>query len=124
MAMDGTVIDLAQQLWNYLHLNLPLERMDCIVGLGGCDLRVAERCAKLYNGNWAPFIIFSGHLGNWTRRMWNRSEAEVFAEHAIAKGVPPDKTRVETQSTNIGENIGFTRDLLMAESRTLGASPW
>src|ERR1700675_3618923 len=46
-AMDSTVIDLAQQLWSYLRLNVPVEKADCIVGLGSYDLRVAERCAEL-----------------------------------------------------------------------------
>jgi uncharacterized SAM-binding protein YcdF (DUF218 family) len=114
MALDGTVIELAQQLWVYLRLDLPVEQADCIVGLGSYDLRVAERCAELYTSGWAPFIIFSGHLGNWTKRMWNRSEAEIFAEHAIARGVPREKITLETRSTNIGENVRFTRDLLLA----------
>jgi uncharacterized SAM-binding protein YcdF (DUF218 family) len=118
-AMDSTVIDLAQQLWNYLRLNLPVEKADCIVGLGSYDLRVAERCAELYIGGWAPLIIFSGHLGNWTKRMWDRSEAEIFAEHAAARGVPRDKIWLETQSTNIGENVKFTRDLLVAQGLDL-----
>jgi uncharacterized SAM-binding protein YcdF (DUF218 family) len=116
MAMDGTVIDLAQQLWNYLCLNLPVEKADCIVGLGSYDLRVAERCAELYCNGWAPHIVFSGHLGNWTKRMWDRSEAEIFAEHAIARGVPREKIALETRSTNIGENVRFTRDMLLARS--------
>jgi uncharacterized SAM-binding protein YcdF (DUF218 family) len=115
IAMDSTVIDLAQQLWYYLRLNWPVEKADCIVGLGSYDLRVAERCAELYTGGWAPFIIFSGHLGNWTKRMWDRSEAEIFAEHAIARGVPREKIALETHSTNIGENVRFTRDLLLAQ---------
>jgi len=91
MALDSTVSDLAQQLWNYLRLNLPVEKADCIVGLGSYDLRVADRCAELYAGGWAPLVIFSGHLGNWTKRMWDSSETEIFAEHAIARGVPRDK---------------------------------
>jgi uncharacterized SAM-binding protein YcdF (DUF218 family) len=115
MPMDSAVIDLAQQLWNYLRLDLPVERADCIVGLGSYDLRVADRCAELYTGGWAPLIIFSGHLGNWTRRAWDRSEAEIFADRAVAKGVPREKVRLETRSTNIGENVRFTRDFLLAQ---------
>jgi hypothetical protein len=57
MAMDGAVIDLAQQLWNYLCLDLPVEKADCIVGLGSYDLRVADRCAELYTSGWAPLIF-------------------------------------------------------------------
>jgi uncharacterized SAM-binding protein YcdF (DUF218 family) len=46
--------------------------------------------------------------------MWDRSEAEIFAEHAIARGVPADKIMLETQSTNIGENVRFTSEMLRA----------
>jgi uncharacterized SAM-binding protein YcdF (DUF218 family) len=116
MTMDGAVIELAEKLWNYHHLNQPLEKADVIVGLGSYDLRVAERCAELYSDNWAPFIIFSGHLGNWTRALWDRSEAEIFAEHAIARGVPANRITLEPKSTNIGENLTFTRDLLHTEN--------
>ncbi len=113
MVLDSEVASLAQHVWNYHHLDLTLEKSDCIVGLGSYDLRVADRCVDLYNGGWAPFIVFSGHLGNWTRGMWNKSEAEVFAGHAIAKGVPAGKIELETLSTNIGENVRFTRELLL-----------
>jgi uncharacterized SAM-binding protein YcdF (DUF218 family) len=112
--VDSDVAALAQILWKYLNLNGPLEKADCIVGLGSYDLRVADRCADLYKGGWGPFIIFSGYLGNWTRTMWDRSEAEVFAERAIEKGVPAEKIRLESKSTNIGENIKFTQELLQA----------
>jgi uncharacterized SAM-binding protein YcdF (DUF218 family) len=115
VAIDGTVFRLAQQIWDYHRLDLPLEKADCIVGLGSYDLRVAERCADLYVEGWAPIIIFSGHLGNWTRAIWDRSEAEIFAEHAMARGVPPEKIELETKSTNIGENVKFTRDLLSSK---------
>ncbi len=112
--MDSEVAAMAQTLWNYLHLNGPLEKTDCIIGLGSYDLRVAERCADLYNGEWGRFIVFSGYLGNWTRTMWGRSEAEIFAEHAIARGVPAGKIKLEARSTNIGENIRFTKELLLS----------
>jgi uncharacterized SAM-binding protein YcdF (DUF218 family) len=112
--LSDEALYLAQILWDYHHLNGPLEKSDCIVGLGSYDLRVAERCADLYCDQWAPLIIFSGYLGNWTKRIWNRSEAEIFAEHAIARGVPEDKIKLETKSTNIGENVRFTRKLLQA----------
>ncbi len=110
--LSDEALDLARSLWDYHHLNGPMEKSDCIVGLGSYDLRVAERCADLYFDQWAPLIIFSGHLGNWTRPMWDRSEAEIFADHAIARGVPADRIKLEAKSTNIGENVRFTRELL------------
>jgi hypothetical protein len=89
--LSDEALHLAEVLWEYHYLKGPLEKSDCIVGLGSYDLRVAERCADLYFEKWAPLIIFSGYLGNWTKRMWHRSEAEIFAEHAIARGVPANK---------------------------------
>jgi uncharacterized SAM-binding protein YcdF (DUF218 family) len=114
MVIDRAIIPLAETLWNYHHLNQSLVRADFIVGLGSYDLRVAERCAELYSANWAPSIIFSGYLGNWTRTLWNRSEAEIFAGHAIARGVPEDRIMLESKSTNIGENLKFTKELVRA----------
>jgi uncharacterized SAM-binding protein YcdF (DUF218 family) len=106
---------LAETLWNYLCLNQAIGRSDCIVGLGSYDLRVAERCAELYKDNWAPLIVFSGNLGNWTRGVWDETEAEVFSRHAVSVGVPAGKIKLERQATNIGENIVLTRELLHAE---------
>ena len=119
--MDSEAFSLAQSLWDYLKLRGPLEKSDCIVGLGSYDLRVAERCADLYHGGWAPFVVFSGYLGNWTRGVWARSEAEIFSEHAIARGVPAEKIMLEGKSTNIGENVKFTRDLLLANHMSPGS---
>ena len=104
---------LAQKLWDYHHLGHSLKKADYIVGLGSYDLRVADRCAELYFANLAPVIIFSGNLGNWTRNMWDRSEAEIFTERAIEKGVPVNKIHLEKNSTNIGENISFTKKLII-----------
>jgi uncharacterized SAM-binding protein YcdF (DUF218 family) len=112
MEIDRAIIPLVETLWNYHHLGQPVVQADFIIGLGSYDLRVAARCADLYSENWAPFIIFSGDLGNWTRDLWNRSEAEIFADHAIEKGVPAERIVLESKSTNLGENLKFTKELL------------
>ena len=44
--------------------------------------------------------------------MWSRSEAEVFADVAVALGVPRDRMLLEARSTNTGENVDFSRQLL------------
>lgn len=111
MNRDDEIDMLAQKLWNYHHLNQPLKKADCIIGLGSYDLRVAEKCAELYFEKWAPLIIFSGGLGNWTKKIWSSSEAEIFREYAINnKGVPSDAIKIENKSSNIGENIMFTKN--------------
>jgi len=103
---------LAEKLWNYHHVNHRLEKCDCILALGSHDLRVAERAADLYNQGWAPLVIMSGGLGNFTKETWTESEADKFAAIAIEKGVPADKILIENKSTNTGENILFTQRLL------------
>jgi uncharacterized SAM-binding protein YcdF (DUF218 family) len=106
----------ARIVWDYHHVRHALRKADCIVVLGSHDTRVAERAAELFLGGWAPLVVFSGHLGSLTTGMWTRSEAEVFADIAVSRGVPRDRVLLESRSTNTGENVDFTRRLL-AEKR-------
>ena len=68
--------------------------------------------AQLWLDGWAPLLIFSGGLGRLTKESWTRTEAALFAEIAVQKGVPPEAILVEDRSTNTGENILFTKQLL------------
>jgi uncharacterized SAM-binding protein YcdF (DUF218 family) len=110
--MTSEVDLLARKIWNYHHLNHRLEKSDAILVMGSHDLRVAERGAQLFLENWAPLLIFSGGLGNLTRQIWDRPEADLFAEIAVRMGVPREKILIENRSTNTGENVRFTKDLL------------
>lgn len=103
---------LAKILWDYNSLYQPIEKSDCILVLGSHDIRVAQRGAELFLQGFAPLIIFSGNVGRLTKRMWNKPEAEIFAEEAIKMGVSKDKILIENESTNTGENIIFTKKLL------------
>lgn len=113
--ISAEIFSLAQILWDYHHMNHRLDKCDCILALGSHDLRVAERATGLYLEGWAPLIIMSGGLGNFTKEMWNVSEADQFAEIAIEKGVPAEKILIENRSTNTGENILFTKQLLQSK---------
>ncbi|MGG9962483.1 YdcF family protein [Ferruginibacter sp. SUN106] len=106
------VISLAQRLWDYHHMNHVPAKSDCILALGSHDLRVAERAAELYLEGWAPLLIMSGGLGNFTQDMWTETEADKFAAIARQKGVPANAILVENKSANTGENILFTQQLL------------
>jgi uncharacterized SAM-binding protein YcdF (DUF218 family) len=103
---------LAKKLWDYHQMNDALKKSDCILALGSHDLRVAERVAELYHQAWAPLVIMSGGLGNFTQEIWTESEADKFAKIAIEKGVPAEAILIENKSTNTGENILFTQKLL------------
>lgn len=113
MLSDETLA-LAQKLWDYHHVNHTLEKSDCILVLGSHDLRVAERGAELYLQGWAPILIFSGGLGRLTQDLWKDAEADKFASIAMEMGVPKEAIYIENKSTNTGENILFTQQLLTA----------
>jgi uncharacterized SAM-binding protein YcdF (DUF218 family) len=93
-----------------------LEKADAILVLCSHDRKVAETGAQLFLEGWAPLLIFAGGLGSVTRGMWTEPEADQFAEIALGMGVPSERILIENRSTNTGENILFTRQLL-AEKR-------
>jgi uncharacterized SAM-binding protein YcdF (DUF218 family) len=104
--------DWARVVWDYHHVNHALAKADCIIVLGSHDTRVAERGAEVFLGGWAPLLVCSGHLGSLTGAMWTRSEAEIFADVAVGLGVPRDRILIEGRSTNTGENVDFSRQML------------
>lgn len=114
--ITAEISELAQKLWDYHLLHHKLEKADCILALGSHDLRVAERSADLYLEGYAPLLIFSGGLGRLTQGAWKETEAERFAQIAISKGVPENAILIENRSTNTGENISLTMQLLKAQS--------
>lgn len=99
-------------LWEYHLMNQKIEKADCILALGSHDVLTGETGARLFLDGWAPFLIFSGGLGRLTEGVWNRTEAERFADIAVNMGVPQDRIIIENRSTNTGENILFTKRLL------------
>jgi len=110
--MNQDIENLAQKIWNYHRLQHQLEKVDIILVLGSHDTRVAERGAQLFLAGWAPLLMFSGGLGNFTKGFWTEPEADKFAKIALEMGVPPEKILIENQSTNTGENIRFSKEIL------------
>jgi uncharacterized SAM-binding protein YcdF (DUF218 family) len=106
------ILSLAKLLWDFHQMHHQLQKSDCILALGSHDLRVAERAADLYLEGWAPLIVMSGGLGNFTKDLWTEKEADKFATIALEKGVPESAILIENNSTNTGENILFTQQLL------------
>lgn len=109
---DYTDDQLAEILWNYNNLHQPLNKSDCILALGSNDIRVAHRVVELFLSGYAPIVIFSGGFGVLTKQLYNKPEAEIFADEAIKLGIPKDKIFIENQSTNTGENIILSRKLI------------
>jgi len=110
--MDERVRPHVERVWHYHHMNHELAKADVIMVLCSHDTIVAERGAQLFLDGWAPRLVFSGGLGGITKRLWTDPEANRFAGIAVAMGVPHDKILIENRSTNTGENVQFTRELL------------
>lgn len=117
--MNQEAIILAKKLWDYHQMHHTLEQVDGILVLGSMDTRTAERGADIYLQGYAPIIIFSGGLGKLTKDMWTGTEADLFATIALDKGVPPEAIFIENKSTNTGENILFTQQLLQEKNLDL-----
>ncbi len=105
-------------LWDYLCLHQMPGEADCIIGFGCYNEDVARRAAQLYLQGLAPLVLFSGGLGRNTSSMWTESEAVRFARIAIREGVPEGAVLLEDRSTNSGENLLFSRQLLLERGLT------
>src|SRR5512133_1056962 len=88
---------LAETLWNYNQLGMPLEKADAIIVLCSHDIQVADRGAQLFHEGWAPLIVMSGGQGELTAGMFNRPEAELFTDRAVDLGVPAEKIWIENR---------------------------
>jgi len=110
--MNNHIHSLAEKIWHYHQMKHQVEKADVILVLCSHDKKVAERGAELFLEEWAPLLIFSGGLGSITRDIWTEPEADQFAKIAIVMGVPQESILIENRSTNTGENILFTKQLL------------
>ena len=110
--MDDRTRALAEKLWNYHQLHHELAPADIIMVLCSHDTSVAEHGAQLFLDGWAPLLIFSGGLGAITKHLWREPEADQFASIAVKMGVPRERILIENRSTNTGENVAFTKQLL------------
>lgn len=113
-----------QTLFHWLALRDPPPkiRYDAVVGFGHFDLAIPRRCAELVREGSAQHIIFTGGVGAGTADL-GRPEADAFAAE-LAKSHPDLATQaiLENRSTNTGDNIRFTRELLEARGLQLGAA--
>ncbi|KAM0276572.1 hypothetical protein ACHAQH_006625 [Verticillium albo-atrum] len=112
--MPPAVYHDAQTVYDYHRMKMPLPARPAtaIFCLCSLDVRVATRAAQLLLDGVAPLLIFSGRTGALTAGLFDKPEAEVFADVARDMGVPEASILVEPMATNTGENVRFTRRLL------------
>lgn len=111
----ATVDELVQIIWDYMLVGHKLRKSECIFVLGSYDVRVADYAVDLYKQGYAPYLIFSGGViqqNDMLNVYWDETEADYFANLAIAQGVPADNVLIENQASNTGENFTCTTTLL------------
>ncbi len=110
-----TIDEAIERVWDYHQMHHELTSSDAILALGSHDLRVADRAAELFQQGLAPLVVCSGGYGKLTRHRFTEPEADLFAQVIQNHGVPAAAIRVERCSTNTGENVRLSRQLLAAE---------
>ncbi len=114
--VNAEIDTLAKKIWNYHLLHHSLKPADILFVLCSHDLRVADYAAELFHKGFAPWLVFSGgiaHKGDLVETPWDEPEAMVFARRAKELKVPDSVILTEVQSTNCGENVQFTKNLLI-----------
>jgi len=112
--MTSETIKNAARIWDYFCSFNSCALSDAIVVCCSYDLRICDYACSLLKDGVAGKLVLSGNSGNWTRHLWDKPEAHVFNERAVALGVDPAQIVFEDRATNIGENIRYTRYLLPA----------
>lgn len=105
----------ARRLFAYLSECDPLPRgaCDAIIGFGVFDLALARHCGDLFRQGRGRHIIFTGGIGAGTGNL-GRPEAVAWREELRRShpDIAEDAVILEDESTNTGENIAFTAQLL------------
>ena len=103
------VLSNAEVLWNFLCEGRRSRPSDLLVVCGSYDLRVCDYACELVKLGLAPCILITGGTGNWTKHLWDRTEAAVFADRARSQGLADDQMLLEDTARNFAENIAFAR---------------
>ncbi|AZF58813.1 YdcF family protein [Pseudomonas sp. R11-23-07] len=98
-------------LWEFLSEGRQHENCDLLVVCGSYDLRVCDYACELLRKGVAGHLLFTGNTGNWTRHLWDKTEAEIFAQRALDLGVLHEQFSLEKRATNFAENIAFTKEI-------------
>ena len=106
-------------IWEFLaRADAPVPS-DVIFVFGSQDLAVPRRAAELYHAGHAPSVLVTGRFGPMTAEVFERSEALVFKDELVRRGVSEDAITTEVEAGNTLENVRFG----MAALRAVGQRP-
>lgn len=115
--MYNKIINRANNLWNYLNQFNQISNCDIVIVCCSYDLRVCDYACEYFKKAGAKKIVFSENLGNWTRDLWSKTEADIFNDRAIKNGIDEKSIIRENRATNLGENISYSKKYLKKEDR-------
>ncbi len=113
--MTEEALRLARIIWDYHQLRHEPIPGGAIVALGTNDLRVAGFAADLYLRGYGSTLLCTGgfaHQNDLLATPWEKTEAEMYADIAVRRGVPRDRILLEPRAMNTAENLRFSRELL------------
>lgn len=114
--MENEVDRLVQIIWDYMYMNHTITPSDCILVFGSRDLSVADRACDLFLQGYAKTIVFSGDHGYGPIRVLAKPEAEVYRDIALKRGISKENIYIENKSRNTGENLEFSKELILREN--------
>ena len=115
MVVDTEALACAERVFAYHQLHHQPRQSDVLIVLGTNDTRVASFAADLYLQGLAPQVIVTGgmaHENDLLATNWDRSEAEVFADIMLQRGVPEASIRLERRARNTAQNISYSKLLI------------
>lgn len=102
----------AELIWEYHRMHHQVWPCDVAIALGCNDIGVAVHAAELYHAGLFPALVFTGGNSPSTAEVFPAGEAVHFHERALELGVPDSVVLVETEASNTGQNITFSRRTL------------
>jgi len=100
-------------LYNYLNTKDEPRAADVIIGFGHFDLNIPKHCCELYLDGMGRKIIFTGGVGAGSADFKNAEAIEFFNySRNYFPQIPQEDILIEDQSTNTGENVRFSIQML------------
>lgn len=103
----------ATEIFDYLAKRDTPGRGEAAIGFGHFDMKIPDRCARLYESQLVPCIIYTGGIGAGTADL-GMPEADAFLQYTLQHypETPEDAIITESRSANTGENLRFVQQQL------------
>lgn len=108
------ILKKAKMVFDYLNVHdNTLTPVDLIIGFGHFDMKIPRSCGELYSKGYAERILLTGGRGAGTADL-NEPEGIEFEKELriVYPDIQKENVIVESESTNTGENIQFSENIL------------